>query len=178
MAEVTTIARPYAEALFKLAVGQDALVKWSGLLAEMAVIAANPDMRSAIGNPKVPPEALGELFLSLVKSALDQDGKNVIQLLIENRRLDLLPQIRAQFEQLKSEHEGEAEAEVVSAFPLSDAELGSLTATLEKRFKRKIRPAVRIDKDLIGGVKVTVGDEVFDASIRARLASMATTLQS
>lgn len=178
MAEVITLARPYAEAVFKLAIKQDGLTKWANLLAEMAAIVANPDMRSAIANPKLSPAALRDLFSSVMKSPMDQDVKNFVQLLIDNDRLGLMPQIASQFEQLKSDHEGVADADVVSAFPLSDGELGSLTATLEKRFKRKIKPTVRIDKELIGGVKVTVGDEVFDASVRARLQAMAITLQS
>jgi F-type H+-transporting ATPase subunit delta len=178
MAEVTTIARPYAEAVFKLAVARDTLAKWSTLLAEMGGVAAHPDMRSAITNPKLPVAALSELFAATIKSPMDQDSKNFVQLLIENDRLDLLPEIASQFEQLKSDHEGVADAEVVSAFPLSDAELNHLTAMLEKRFKRKIKPTVSIDKELIAGVKVTVGNEVLDASVRARLQAMATALQS
>ncbi|MES2354731.1 MAG: F0F1 ATP synthase subunit delta [Pseudomonadota bacterium] len=178
MAEITTIARPYAEAVFKLAAQQGELSKWASVLAEMAAIANNPDMRSAIGNPKITDSKLAELFLSVVKSPLNEDAKSFVQVLIDNNRLSLLPQVSAQFDKLKSEREGIAEAEVISAFPMSDAELGSLTASLEKRFKRKIKPTVRIDKELIGGVKVIVGDEVLDASVRARLQSMATTLQS
>lgn len=177
MAEISTIARPYAEAVFKLAAAQGALAKWSPLLAEMAAIAANPDMRSAIANPKLSDEAVLELFTGVMKSPLDQDAKNFIRLLIGNNRLDALPEIASQFEQLKSDHEGVAEANVASAFPLSDAEIGSLTATLEKRFKRKIKPTVRIDKELIAGVKVTVGNEVLDASVQSRLQAMETALQ-
>jgi F-type H+-transporting ATPase subunit delta len=178
MAEITTLARPYAEAVFKLAVERGALDKWGDLLSEMAGIAGHPDMRAAISNPKIADSALAELFLSVVKSPLEEEAKNFVRVLIDNGRLGLLPQIRTQFDELKGEHEGVAEAEVVSAFPMSDAELGMLTTTLEKHFKRKIKPTVRIDKELIGGVKVTVGDEVLDASIRTRLHSMATSLQS
>ena len=134
MAEVTTIARPYAEAVFKLAVARDSLASWSAALAEMGGVAANTDMRSAIANPKLPAAALSDLFAAVLKSPMEQDSKNFVRLLIENDRLDLLPHIASQFEQLKRDHEGVAEAEVVSAFPLSDDELNRLTATLEKRF--------------------------------------------
>jgi F-type H+-transporting ATPase subunit delta len=177
MAEISTIARPYAEAVFKLAIGEGALAKWSELLGEMAAIAANAEMRSAIANPKLTHDVVGELFTGVVKSPLDQDAQNFVRLLIENNRLDALPEVAAQFDQLKSDHEGIADADVASAFPLSDSELGSLTATLEKRFKRKIKPTVRIDKELIAGIKVTVGNEVLDASVRARLQAMETALQ-
>jgi len=178
MAEITTVARPYAEAVFKLAVAQNALGKWADLLADMATVADNPDMRAAIGNPKLADDVIADLFLSVLKSSQDESAKSFVGVLIDNGRLALLPQIREQFDALKSEHEGVAEAAVVSAFPMSDADLAALTATLEKHFKRKIKPTVRIDKELIGGVKVTVGDEVLDASVRTRLQSMATTLQS
>jgi F-type H+-transporting ATPase subunit delta len=178
MAEITTIARPYAEALFRLAVEKNALGKWADLLAEMAAIARNADMRSAIDNPKLSDSTIVELFLSIVKSPLDEDAKNFVQVLVENGRLGVLPQIVTQFDDLKSEHEGSADAEIVSAFPISEADLQTLTISLEKRFKRKIKPTVRLDKELIGGVKVIVGDEVLDASVRARLQSMATALQS
>ena len=95
-----------------------------------------------------------------------------------SRRLDVLPEIQTQFQHLKDEFEGVAEADVVSAFPLSEAQLKQLTAQLESRFKRKIKASVRIDKELIGGVRVAVGDEVLDASVRGRLAAMSSALQS
>ena len=101
-----------------------------------------------------------------------------MRLLIDNGRLDALPQIYIQFQHLKDEFEGTAEADVVSAFELTDAQLAQLTAQLEARFKRKIKASVRIDKELIGGVRVTVGDEVLDASVRGRLAAMSSALQS
>jgi len=165
MAEVTTLARPYAEALFDLAKSSGSLPGWSDLLREVGALAAHPDVRDCI-------------FLSLIKSPIYGQAQNALRLLIDNDRLVLLPQIQAQFETLRGEHEGVADADVASAFPLSDAELAQLTAALEKTFKRKIRPAVRIESDLIGGVRVTVGDEVLDASVRGRLTTMAAALQS
>ncbi len=178
MAEVTTLARPYAEALFDLAKSSGSLPGWSDLLREVGALAAHPDVRDCIGNPKIKPDQLLQIFLSLIKSPIYGQAQNALRLLIDNDRLVLLPQIQAQFETLRGEHEGVADADVASAFPLSDAELAQLTAALEKTFKRKIRPAVRIESDLIGGVRVTVGDEVLDASVRGRLTTMAAALQS
>ena len=178
MAEITTIARPYAEAVFKLALADGTLGPWSERLSEMASVAAHPDMQATIANPKIDGKALAELFISLIKSPLDDAAKNFVQMLIDNGRLAVLPQIAAQFRQLKDDHEGVAEADVASAFPMSDAELNALLATLEKRFKRKIKPTVRIDKELIGGVRVAIGDEVLDASVRGQLQTMATALQA
>ena len=178
MAEITTIARPYAEAIFKLAVADGSLAQWGEQLSEMAGLASNPDMRSAIGNPKIKDQVLSDLFTSLTKSPLDERARNFVRLLIDNNRLDVLPQISQQFGQLKNDHENFAEADIATAFLLSDAELNALLATLEQRFQRKIRPTVRIDKELIGGVRVAIGDEVLDASVRGQLQAMATTLQS
>jgi F-type H+-transporting ATPase subunit delta len=178
MAELTTIARPYAEAVFKLGMSGSSLDAWSDRLAEMAAIAGNADMRALIGNPKVDAATLFRLLTSLVKTPLDDDAKNFVHLLIDNGRLDVLPEIRAQFQHLKDEFEGVAEADVASAFPLSEAQLKQLTAHLESRFKRKIKASVRIDKELIGGIRVAVGDEVLDASVRGRLAAMSSALQS
>lgn len=178
MAEITTIARPYAEAVFKLALADGRLAQWSDQLTEMGAIAAHPDMQATITNPKIDAKTLGDLFISLVKSPLDDAAKNFVRLLIDNGRLAVLPEIAEQFRKLKDDYEGVAEADVASAFPMSDAELNTLLATLEKRFKRKIKPTVRIDRELIGGVRVTIGDEVLDASVRGQLQTMATALQS
>jgi len=178
MAEIITIARPYAKAVFELAVEKNELGKWADRLAEMAAIAENADMRAVMINPTMNDNSLAELFLSMVKSPIDDSAKNFIHVLIHNGRLGLLPQIHSMFVELKDAYEGIAEADVVSAFPISDAELSTLAATLEKHFKRKIKPAVHVDKELIGGVKVIVGDEVLDTSVRAQLQSMAVALQS
>src|SRR6201999_2104178 len=97
-------------------------------------------------------------------------------MLVDNHRLTLMPEIATQFEALKNAREGAADATIVSAFPLEGAQLNDLVANLERRFQRKLKPAVEVDPSLIGGVRVTVGDEVLDASVRARLASMQTAL--
>jgi F-type H+-transporting ATPase subunit delta len=178
MAEFTTIARPYAEAVFKLGQESRKLQPWSEWLEEMAAVAGHPEMRDCINNPNLAAGALYDLFLSLLKSPLDDEGRNFLRVLIDNGRLGLLPEIRNQFEHLKDELEGTAEAFVVSAFDMSDAEVGQLTTLLETHFKRKIKPSVRVDKELIGGVRVTVGDEVLEASVRGRLAAMSAALQS
>ena len=178
MAEITTIARPYAEAVFKLAMAENSLGNWADILSKMSLIADNPDMRAAIADPKLAGETLAALFFSVMNGSVNEQAKNFIRVLIENDRLNLLPEISLQFHDLKDRQEGVAEAEIISAFPMSDDELNALTVTLEKYFKRKIKPSVHIDKELIGGVKVTIGDEVLDASLKTRLQSMATTLQS
>jgi F-type H+-transporting ATPase subunit delta len=176
MAEIATLARPYAEAVFKLADEQSRLGDWSGWLRTMAEVAGNADMQACIGNPQVSAGQLYELFLAACKAELPVEAKNFSQVLIRNRRLMLLPEIRAQFEALKLEREGVVDAEIESAFPLDEAQVATLVADLERKFKRKVSPRVRVDRELIGGVRVTVGDEVIDGSVRSKLAAMATAI--
>ena len=176
MAEIATLARPYAEAVFKLADEQGRLAEWSGALRAMAEVAGNADMQTCIGNPQVSAGQLYELFLGACKADLAPEAKNFTQVLIRNRRLELLPEIRAQFEALKLEREGVVDAEIESAFPLDDGQVAALVADLERRFKRKISPRVVVEQSLIGGVRVTVGDEVIDGTVRAKLAAMSSAL--
>jgi F-type H+-transporting ATPase subunit delta len=178
MAETITIARPYAEAVFQLADKAGELAKWSEALARMAGIAANPDMLQAMGNPRLTADQLYGLFASLAGEAMFAQSQNLVRVLIENRRLSLVPEIRDLFEDLKNEREGIVEAQITSAFPLEGALLATLVADLEKRFKRRIQPIVTVDPGLIGGVCVQVGDEVIDGSVRGKLASMIVALKS
>ena len=176
MAEIATLARPYAEAVFKLADEENRLGEWSGWLRAMAAVAAHPDVEACIGNPRVSAGQLYELFLAACRTDLPVEAKNFTQVLIRNRRLELLPEIREQFEVLKLEREGVVDADIESAFALDAAQVATLVADLERKFKRKVSPRVRVDRELIGGVRVTVGDEVIDGSVRSKLAAMATAI--
>jgi F-type H+-transporting ATPase subunit delta len=176
MAEIATLARPYAEAVFKLADETGKLGDWSGWLRAMAQVAENADMQSCMGNPQVSAGQLYELFLAACKTELPAEARNFAQILVRNRRLGLLPEIREQFEARKLEREGVVDADIESAFPLDDAQLATLVAELERRFRRKVSPRVRVDRELIGGVRVAVGDEVIDGSVRSKLAAMATAI--
>lgn len=179
MAETTTIARPYAEAVFQLADKSGKLAEWHKLLRTMAAVAADGRVREAIANPSLNPEQVYGLFASLVGGGgLPADAQNFLRVLIQNDRLALLPEVHGRFEELKNEREGVLEAEVRSAFPLDDGQRQGLVADLERRFKRKIRPQVVVDRELIGGVRITVGDEVIDGSVRGKLEDMATILKS
>ncbi|SOD40030.1 F0F1 ATP synthase subunit delta [Nitrosovibrio sp. Nv4] len=178
MAEARTIARPYAEAVFKLAKANEELPAWSGMLQLAAAIAADGQIRSLIGNPKVPPRRLGELLLDICGDNLNDEGRNFVLLLAENGRIEILPEVSELFEQLKTRHEGVLSANIISAFAVSDAQLRDLVTDLEIKFKRKIEPKVSIDPELIGGVKVEIGDEVLDASVRGKLEAMAVALKS
>jgi F-type H+-transporting ATPase subunit delta len=173
MAELATIARPYAEALFGVAEAGDTAA-WSTLVSELAQVAALPEVQSVATSPKVSHAQVVELLLAAVKSPVKEaaEVKNFVQMLVENHRLALLPEIHTQFEALKNAKAGAADALIVSAFPLEGTQLDELVSSLERKFKCKLKPTVEVDQSLIGGVRVTVGDEVLDTSVRARLASM------
>jgi F-type H+-transporting ATPase subunit delta len=173
MAETATLARPYAEAVFRLAEGGGALGAWSDTLRALAQVVAHPDMQECLTKYDLTSSQLHELFLSLSPNDLSAEGKNFIALLVENDRLPLLPEIQAQFDTLKNEREGVVDAQITTAFELDAAQLGSLVADLEKRFKRKVNPQVSFDRNLIGGVRIVVGDEVIDGSVRGKLNAMA-----
>lgn len=178
MAEARTIARPYAEAVFRLARSNGKLPAWSAMLQLATAMAVDESMRAIIGNPKVPAKRLGELLLEVGSDKFDEEGRNFILLLAENGRIEILPEVSELFDQLKTQYEGVLEAKIISAFPVSDEQLKKLVADLESRFKRKIEATVSIDPELIGGVKVEIGDEVLDASVRGKLEAMAIALKS
>ena len=168
MAEIATIARPYADALFRVAKTQD-LAAWSGLIIEMAQVAAHPDVLTLARNPAVTHQQVTDIFLSLLTSPLSVEAKNFVTTLVANGRLIALPEIAEQFHVLKNAEEGAADVEITSAFELSVEQVQELLVTLEKKFGRKLNPAVIVDSTLIGGVRVVVGDEVLDTSVRAKL---------
>jgi F-type H+-transporting ATPase subunit delta len=178
MAEPTTVARPYAEAAFRLADAGNALAKWSEMLAALAQVAQDDRVRAAIADPNLSDAKAAGLFIAILAGKLSGDAENFVRVLAENGRLGLLPEIRSQFEALKNEREGVLEAEVHSAMELSDAQVADLVQRLEKRSGRKVRTKVHIDKNLIAGVKIVLGDKVIDGSVRAQLAALETALKA
>jgi len=176
MAENVTIARPYAEAAFKQADGAGALGPWSEAIERMAIAASDSQMLDLINDPKLGEDKLAELFVGVVGD-LDDTQKNFVRVLVENERLQVLPEIRDLFVALKNEREGTLDADIVSAFELDDATLKTLTQTLEAKFNTKLNVSVSVNPELIGGVTVTVGDDVIDASVRGKLANMAAALK-
>ncbi|MDR3322720.1 MAG: F0F1 ATP synthase subunit delta [Zoogloeaceae bacterium] len=177
MAENLTIARPYAEAVFRTARETGALPAWSARLERLALIAQDAEMVELIGNPKLSAGQIAQLFISLVG---DNDAVlgNFIRVLAENERLALLPEIATLFEANRATEEGVQKAQVQTAFPLSDADLASLLPQLEAHFKTRLTPTVVVDAALIGGVRVAVGDQVLDASVRGKLETMAIALKN
>ena len=171
MAELATVARPYAEALFRVAQSGD-LAAWSNLVSELTQLGAHADVQAFARNPNVTEAQVADVFASLLKAPLTAEAKNFIAMLIENGRVSLLPEIGAQFAVLKNALEGAADATITSAFALDGAQVAALVTTLEKKFGRKLNPTVTVDPSLIGGVRVVVGDEVLDTSVRAKLQQM------
>lgn len=170
MAEVATIARPYAEAVFAVADKAGALEHWSQALANLSLVAQSPEVMQLAGNPSVSGAQMADLFS--VAEDFPVDAKRLIQTLVENKRLEALPAIASMFEELKAEREGAIDAQISSAYPLEGAGLAALVLDLERRFKRKIRPFVVVDQALIGGARVCVGDQVIDGSVRGKLEAM------
>jgi F-type H+-transporting ATPase subunit delta len=135
-------------------------------------VASDEQLQQFADNPKVSAEQVFDVIVSVVKTPLSDNAKNLLRTLIDNGRLVALPEIAAQFHALKNARSGVADAKVYSAFPIEPAQLAELAATLEKRFGRKLQPTVELDPGLIGGVRVVVGDEVLDTSVKARLERM------
>ena len=170
MAELATLARPYAEALFKSSQskGSDA----SAWLEQLAAIAANAQLLQFADNPKVTSSQVFDLISGVVKGDLPDAGKNFLRTVIDNGRLSVLPEIALQYRALRNAVGGSADAVVYSAFPIDAAALADLGVTLEKRFGRKLNLSVALEPALIGGIRVVVGDEVLDTSVQARLQQM------
>jgi F-type H+-transporting ATPase subunit delta len=178
MAELTTIARPYAEAAFELARAANALPAWSSMLRYVSAVVAEPAMARSLDNPKFTPGDKESLILSVCGEKLDAIARRFVRVLVEADRVAVLPQIAALFDELKNDAEGVATARIDSAFPLTDAQLAELKEALEKRFGKKIEATVNVDPELVGGARITVGDTVIDASVRAQLQSMANQLRT
>ncbi|MFO1204609.1 MAG: F0F1 ATP synthase subunit delta [Burkholderiales bacterium] len=176
MAELTTIARPYAEAVFELARQESQLGPWSEALKFAAAVAGDGSMKAMLSSPRVTHEQKLSLLLSTAGSNMSETGKNLLRLLLKNGRAELLPEISKLYDELKERDEGVVEADVASAFPLTDDQLKALTARLEGRFKSKVVARATVDSALIGGAVIRVGDEVLDGSVRGKLDALAAAL--
>lgn len=170
MAEIATIARPYAEALFQASKAD--LAGTQAWLNSFAAVAADAALLEFAGNPKATNAQIIDLVVSVAKVQPTSAASNFLAVIVENARLNALPEIAAQFQTLKNSAQGVNDAVIYSAFPIDEAALADLMTLLEKRFARKLNATVAIDQSLIGGVRVVVGDEVLDTSVRARLDQM------
>ncbi|MFZ5573617.1 MAG: F0F1 ATP synthase subunit delta [Pseudomonadota bacterium] len=177
MSELSTLARPYAEAVFRTAQAENDLAGWSQRIATLATIVSDPQVAALIADPAVPAERVADLVIEVAGAELGERGANLVKVLAENDRLTLLPEIRAQFEALKADAEGTLEATITSAQPLTQAQIDDLVAGLRARFNRAVNVQVAVDPELIGGAVIAIGDQVIDGSVKGRLQKMAFTLQ-
>lgn len=173
MAEKVTIARPYARAAFGFAQEHKAFAKWSELLANASAVVADERVAHLLSSPSVTPAQLVELIDEITGGSLDEQGKNFLNTLAENRRLGILPEIAAMYEILRAEVENIADVQITSAVALSDSQRDRLSVALRKRMKREIRLHCDVDPALIGGAVVRSGDLVIDGSLKAGLERLA-----
>jgi len=178
MAEITTIARPYAEAVSRLARDSHRWSEWSQALGLIAAVTADQQLRGLAGNPSVPAERVADVVIGVCGKQLDAEAANLVRMLAENKRLTIVPEIVRLFEELKAAQEGLLEARILTAFELTTAQLQALVAKLEAKFDRKVTAEQQLDATLIGGVIIQVGDEVLDASVRGRLNDMTAALKA
>ncbi|MFA5627141.1 MAG: F0F1 ATP synthase subunit delta [Thiohalomonadaceae bacterium] len=176
MAEITTIARPYAQAVFELAQEQGKLKDWSAQLHLMAVVLSHPELVAIITSPSITRTERGQLVSDICGDRLDVGGRNLLQVLAENDRLTLLPEIAAQFELARAAAESRITAEVVAATPLSADQQQAIAKALAKRLGREVMLECQVDQTLLGGAIVRAGDMVIDGSVIGRLNKLSTAL--
>jgi F-type H+-transporting ATPase subunit delta len=176
MAEISTIARPYAVAAYKLGKEQKALAKWSEMLGFATQVASDAQMQAYINDPNVVADDLQATFLKVCGNKLNENAQNLIKVLVEYGRLSILPAISVAFEALKAQDEGTLEANIIAASKPSATEIKDLVKRLEAKFGKKVEATVSIDPEIIGGIKIIVGDTVIDASVKNQLQNLAYSL--
>lgn len=176
MAEITTIARPYAEAVAALAREAGSWAAWSRDLALLVSVVENEQVADLVANPAISSEQVADIIKGVCAGALSADAGNLVSVLAENKRYAALPEIARLFEEAKTAQEGMLEAKVTTAFELTAEQLAGLVVKLEAKLGKKVNASQVLDPDLIGGVVIQVGDEVLDASVRGRMNAMAATL--
>ena len=169
MAEASTIARPYAQAVFELASESKKLAEWSKKLAALSAVASDAQVSKLISNPNVIAAQLVDLIVSICADKLDQEGKNFVKTLAENGRLNVITEIANIFEVLKAEAEKTVKAEVISAFKLTAAQKTKLESALAKRLGCQVEVSASVDKSIIGGAIIRAGDLIIDGSVTSQL---------
>ena len=177
MAELTTIARPYAKAAFDFAVEQNAVDSWAEMLKFAALVSENETIQPLLAGA-LASKQLADLFIGVCGEQVNEQGHNLIKVMAENGRLRVLPDVLEQFEHLRALSEATAEVEVTSANELSNEQLSKITSAMEKRLSRKVKLNCKIDKSVMAGVIIRAGDMVIDGSVRGRLERLADVLQS
>ena len=177
MADLITIARPYAKAAFDFAVEKNDVDQWLEMITFIGQVASNADVVKLLKATTASNEA-ADLMIKLGGEQLNENGHNLIKVLAQNERLLVLPEVSVLFAQYFNEYNKQVEAEIISATELSDAQQADLAASLEKRLARKVKLNVSIDKSLVAGVVIRVGDLLIDGSVRGKLDRLSSQLQS
>lgn len=178
MAELNTVARPYTKAAFEYALDKGTLDQWSDMLTTASAVAQDELMVRVLGNPALTSEQKADALMSVCDEQFDEAGKNYVSLLAENQRLPLLPEISAQFEQLKANQQQSVEIDVTTAFDLDEQQQQKLAQALGTKLGREVNLTSKVDKSILGGVVVRTDDLVIDGSVRARLAKLAEAMNS
>ncbi|MGB0466013.1 MAG: F0F1 ATP synthase subunit delta [Pontibacterium sp.] len=178
MAELNTVARPYTKAVFECALSNGTLDQWSDMLSTAASVAADKQMISILGNPALTSEQKAEALIFVCEKHIDEAGKNFVSLLAENKRLPLLPEISAQFEQLKANQQKSVDIDVTTAFDLDEQQQQKLAQALSTKLGREVNISSTVDKSILGGLVIRTADLVIDGSVRARLAKLAEAMNS
>lgn len=176
MGALTTVARPYAEAVSRLARASNSWTAWSDMLALLAAVSQDAQIAALTEHPEVTREQLLEVLLGVCGDRLNAEGVNLLHLLVENKRLAALPEIARLYEEMRAAAEGVLEVRIVTAYALTPQQLDKLVDRLEDRFGRKVAATQEVDPTLIGGIIIYAGDEVLDASVRGHLAKLAASL--
>ncbi len=176
MAELASLAHPYAEAVFELAVEADNIEQWSADLNLLAAIVKNPMMAEVISNPQVDKTILTNIWLDICEGQLSEAGKNLLKMIIANKRLAIIPSLLAQYLRLKAEHQGYITVEIASPYPLHDAQIENIKDVLQQRFGKTVEIDQVIDKTLLGGWLIRTGDQIIDMSIKGRFQQLTTEL--
>jgi F-type H+-transporting ATPase subunit delta len=175
--DITTIARPYAEAVFARARETDQLDTWSDALELLAALAGDPQMARQIDNPNVPREKLRDMLLEITGDTLSAEAKNLVRLLADNKRLAALPEIARLFETLRTQQRGVRQVHIRSAYAVDAAQQKKIAAALKAKLNADVELTVEKDPSLIGGLEIRADDMVIDASVRGKLEKLASELQ-
>jgi F-type H+-transporting ATPase subunit delta len=177
MAELATLARPYANAVFAIAKADGELDRWSRMLEFLTLASADARIKVLLEAPETAEEQKAFQLINVCGDELNERARKFVHVLAANKRLALVAEISEQFEQLRALEQQSLDVEVVSAFPLSDAEAERLRAALGSRFAKEVQLTSRVDKSLIGGAVIRAGDMVIDGSVRGKLDKLSETIQ-
>ena len=177
MAEIATLARPYAKAVFELAIESDNFDEWLNNLQFLTKLIEDPTISAAIDNPELGKNKLISILLEVSEDHLSESAQSFVKILVDNQRLRAIPQIALQYEQLKAEHQGYIKVDIVSAYSLNQPQEQEIKARLNKRLGKSVDINFTVDKSLLGGFLIRAGDEVIDVSVKGRLEQLASELR-